>query len=272
MTNPIPRLLALGAFGVLAGALHAQEACRPDASPLLLVGMYHMANPGHDAVNVEADDVLAPRRQAEIAALVERLSRFRPTRVMVEGRYGASPWPERYREWRRGDYRLGRNEVEQVGFRVAAAVGLDSVTPVDYAMWMNGWTPEEIAPAPSKTLPSAAAPSPAELERTARLRASTVSEYLAHINDPAYQHADHVGYLGNLRPAEGRGIYARSDLLANWYSRNIRIAANVHRETRPGRDRVLLLFGNGHATLLRRLLGESSWYCLVGVESYLEEG
>ncbi len=41
---------------------------------LLVVASGHFANPGRDNVNIKVDDVLAPRRQAEIAELVKRLA------------------------------------------------------------------------------------------------------------------------------------------------------------------------------------------------------
>jgi hypothetical protein len=59
--------------------------CSAEATELLILGSYHMDNPGLDAVNPEADDVLTPRRQAEIAALNAALLQFRPTKVAVEG-------------------------------------------------------------------------------------------------------------------------------------------------------------------------------------------
>jgi hypothetical protein len=263
-------MACLSVPSVLAG----QGSCPATASPILLLGMYHMNNPGLDAVNVQADDVLTPRRQEEIESVVARLATFRPTKVMVEGRYATSPWPERYREWRAGRRDLGRNEIEQIGFRVAAAAGLDSVTPVDYAMWMNGWTPEEIAPRPPAPPPTVPPPPPAplsEAERrlTERLHNSTVGEYLAWLNSADYQRQDHAGYMRQLLPPEGSGMYTRADLLANWYKRNIRIAANINREVRHGTDRVLVLYGNGHATILRQLFEAASYFCVEPTAAYL---
>ena len=68
-----------------------------------MLGVYHMANPGRDIHNMRADDVLAPKRQAEIGQLVEVLKRFRPTKIAVERNVGdeRSPgttpgtWPAR---------------------------------------------------------------------------------------------------------------------------------------------------------------------------------
>jgi hypothetical protein len=59
------------------------SAAIPQAEVLVL-GTYHMDNPGHDLHNTKADDVLAPKRQAEIEELTAVLARFRPTKIAVE--------------------------------------------------------------------------------------------------------------------------------------------------------------------------------------------
>ena len=51
---------------------------------VMILGTYHMANPGGDAVNFEADDVLAPKKQRELQQLVKPLARFRPTKIAIE--------------------------------------------------------------------------------------------------------------------------------------------------------------------------------------------
>src|SRR3546814_10214024 len=55
----------------------------PDAE-FLLLGSYHMNNPGRDVHNTRADDVLSEQRQNEIAEVVRLIERYRPTRIMIE--------------------------------------------------------------------------------------------------------------------------------------------------------------------------------------------
>lgn len=135
-----PRLVLVAlATVVLAGILlrpasgqtHNQSGC----SPLMVLGSYHMANPGLDSVNLQADDVLSVRRQQEIADVVDRLARFSPTIVAVEGPYRDTVIPANYRKFSSGQYTLGRNEVEQIGFRIAKKLNLPTVYPVDYPMF-----------------------------------------------------------------------------------------------------------------------------------------
>ncbi len=40
----------------------AEKASAAGRAEVLVLGTYHMANPGHDIHNMQADDVLAPRR------------------------------------------------------------------------------------------------------------------------------------------------------------------------------------------------------------------
>ena len=73
-------LLLLGLFAIPAAA-PSQSAGRPE---ILILGTYHMANPGHDIHNMQADDVLSTKRQQEIAQLIEVLKRFHPTKIAIE--------------------------------------------------------------------------------------------------------------------------------------------------------------------------------------------
>src|SRR5438067_12446927 len=103
----------------------AQSESRPE---ILVLGTYHMANPGHDIFNMKTDDVLAPKRQAEIAQLIEVLKRFQPTKIALEAQGDGRP--KEYAEYLAGTHELTRNEIEQIGFRLARKLGHKTVYPV----------------------------------------------------------------------------------------------------------------------------------------------
>ena len=271
-------IVALSAGPTLAraqtGRSSAGAACGEGRSPIMILGMYHMANPGLDAVNVDADDVLLPRRQAEIQDLVNHLASFRPTKIAVEAPYRSTAVPDQYRQYVAGTYALTRNETEQIGFRLAKQLGLPGVTPIDFPMFMSGLVYNELdlTPAPDTAKkPAPAAPTPPrELSSTEKLlRASTVSAYLLLLNSDSSMKADHAGYLESIRKRSAPAIYERTDLLTNWYKRNLRMFTNLNREVEHGRDRVLVLVGSGHLTILRQLASGASYYCLVEPSVYL---
>jgi hypothetical protein len=70
-----------------------------------------MSNPGLDSANLQADDVLSPKRQHEIAEVVERLAQFAPAKVAIEAPYRDRSSPAAYRNYVEGQYTLSRNEV-----------------------------------------------------------------------------------------------------------------------------------------------------------------
>ena len=110
----------LVAAALIGSALCSAAATKPAAAPVtsvMIVGGYHMSNPGHDLHDVHADDVLAPRRQKEIVAITNALARFHPTKVAVE--WDAPVVAERYPKYLAGTLPPSRNEVVQLGFRLA---------------------------------------------------------------------------------------------------------------------------------------------------------
>ncbi|MGZ6144263.1 MAG: DUF5694 domain-containing protein, partial [Myxococcales bacterium] len=99
------------------------------AVKVMIVGVFHMSNPGHDIHNIQVDDVLAPARQAEIEAVTAGLAKFQPTRVAAE--WPAEVTAERYPKYLAGTLPPSRNEVVQLGFRLAKAAGLKEVAGID---------------------------------------------------------------------------------------------------------------------------------------------
>ncbi|MDQ3803304.1 MAG: DUF5694 domain-containing protein [Acidobacteriota bacterium] len=242
----------------------------------MILGTYHMDNPGQDAINLRADDVLGAKRQREIAELVEKLARFKPTKITVEAPYRSTVWPERYQKFLTGEYELGRNEIEQVGFQLAKRLGHRTIYPIDFPMWMNGLLPSEIEQPKAKPAPGgkAAEPKralPPHIARTEELMGkATVIEILRYLNSEPYVRADHAGYMEMLLPDGGVAIYGRADLVTNWYKRNLRMFANINRITEFPDDRVLLIVGSGHLKILTDLARDSPQYCVVEAETYLK--
>src|SRR4051812_39814607 len=105
----------------------AQEPAATTRPEVLVLGVFHMNNPGHDIFNSNVDDVLAPKRQAEIAQLIEVLKTFRPTKIAVEREAGDARITKDYNDYVAGTHQLTRNEIEQIGFRLARELGHKTV-------------------------------------------------------------------------------------------------------------------------------------------------
>lgn len=265
------------------GPVATAESCDAQRVPLMILGTYHMGNPGLDAVNVDADDVRSPQRQQEIDRLIQNLLRFKPTKIAVEWPYkDQNALTSRFNSYVGGTAQLSRNEVDQLGLRLARAAGLKNVEAVDFPMFMNGLTPTEFVnepprPAPSSVQNAVATPKASPPSRTLSaeeqlLRRLTVASYLRHINADTAVRANASVYPGMLLPdTSSPALYTRADLVTNWYKRNLRIFSNLTRATAFPNDRVVLIIGSGHIHILSDLALTSRFYCLVSPLAYLSE-
>src|ERR1051325_3748805 len=98
---------------------------------ILVLGAFHMANPGHDLANIQVDDVRSPPRQREMAELLAVLKKFNPTKIAIESDVTGSSRPKEYENYLAGRHELTRNEIEQIGFRLAKELGHKKIYPVD---------------------------------------------------------------------------------------------------------------------------------------------
>lgn len=247
----------------------AAQTAPPNAQVMIL-GTYHMDNPGQDYANTTADDVLAPRRQAELAALAQALAEFRPTRIAIESPPSRDSLHDaRYRAYRAGTYALGRDEIDQIGYRLAAMLGHARVYPVDYRLDMDfggtlQWAAENGQGELARRMGTQVQAIVAEMD--GRMATMSVGAILAEANSAR---ADSMhGYYLVLATVGRDSVYRGAHEVASWYTRNLHIFANIARVAQPG-ERVLVIMGSGHGHLLRQFVDESPELDLVSAEPYL---
>jgi hypothetical protein len=117
-------LLLAAPFAVFSAARAADAPAQ-----VMIVGVFHMSNPGRDLHNLAVDDMLSPERQAQIKTAVDAIAAFKPTMVDVE--WDKSTTDTRYDAYRKGTLAPSRNEVVQLGFRLAQQMNLASVNGID---------------------------------------------------------------------------------------------------------------------------------------------
>lgn len=260
--------------------------CEPEQVRVMLLGTFHMANPGSDEVNIDADDVLSERRQAELRDLVDQLAGWEPQRLAVERLHDRSEEVNsHYRGYRSGERAYDqeetfsaphpghsepntdcRSEVVQVGFRLADRLGHDSVAAVDEQPDRERYSPdpfeERAFDTARKTPDTVTDPTAAEREHGRRLDSSTVPEYLAWLNSESQLRTNHdMMFDRGIRGADAR--FGSPVALAHWYDRNIRMVHHLWRTMGDDDARVLFLVGSGHVRALAHLLTESPMFCPV---------
>jgi hypothetical protein len=238
----------------------AQKPEPPAArAEVLVLGVYHMANPGHDIFNSEADDVLVPRRQAEIAQLIEVLKRFHPTKVAIEANFGSQRVAREYADYLAGKYTLSRNEIDQIGYRLARELGHKTVFAVDadgefpYPHVVN----YAKASGRSKELDAVMAGwGDLTKDQNAYLASHTVLETLLYMNADG-RVAEDVGFYYQAAQLGEPYDWAGADLVSDWFRRNMRIYSNVVQLADSPSERILVIFGAGHLGWLRHDFGSN---------------
>lgn len=272
-----PALAAVLLFA--ASAVQASEAA-PDAAAgrpqLLVLGSFHMASPNRDVANMQVDEMLAEGRQREIEQVVDALARFRPTRIAVEWPRGRqAELDTRYRDHLAGEYELSRSETDQVAMRLAARLGLERLDAVEVS---NTMPPVEMElvdyEAGARRLGKAGvlegfrAEFMRQVEQAdAVLREGTVGDALRWLNTPEQLDANYRTYFQYTLLAQGDDTPG-ANWLQFWFGRNLKIFGSLAQLAGPG-ERVLVVYGAGHAPYLRRFAQDSGMFEVLDPLDYL---
>lgn len=271
-------LAAIAALALPTAALAQTPAPEPAPIEVMILGSYHMDNPGRDVHNARIDPVTTPEKQAQLEALSEALARFRPTAVAIERepRDLVTLLDHRYPAFTPAALLTDGDERVQIGYRLAHRLGLQRVYAIDegdregqptYFPFeaVQTWAAANGRQADLDALGAEVGAMVAEME--ARQRELPVAGVLAWMNDPAAI-ARNNGFYGAVMGFGAGDDQPGAVLNGRWYSRNAMIFAKLMQVARPG-DRIVVLYGAGHAYWLRQMVSSTPGYKLVEPNAYL---
>lgn len=254
-------------------ALQAPPA-KPQSTQVLVLGVFHFDSPGLDMFNTRVKDVLGERRQKEILEIVKRLEEFRPTRIAVEAPYGSDAVQKRFLDYCEGKYQLKASEIDQIGFRIAKNLGHKSVYSIDFKqdMDMDAMFKSAKENGQDGFLQKLFQDFGAKIQHLIaedQVERTSILKLLMEMNSEEFEQTGLGMYLTLLRIGNGND-YAGADLVGGWYTRNLKITANIMRIAENPDDRVLVLIGSGHAAMIRQFLSQTPGYSVIDVKPYLK--
>ena len=184
----------------------------------------------------------------KVAELIDVLKKFRPTKIALEAEVGSDRIPGRYADYLAGKYELSRNEIDQIGLRLAKEMGHKTVYPVD----VEGEFPFQRVVNYAK-----AAGRSGEIDQMmghvdsmvkaqdAYLAAHSILETLVYMNSDE-KAAEDVGTYFHQAQFGEPGDWAGADLVSDWFRRNLRIFSNVLQLVDSPEERILVVYGAGH--------------------------
>jgi hypothetical protein len=229
---------------------------------IFLVGTFHFEYYNADAYKIDKEnqvDILSDKKQKEIKQLLDYVSLFKPTKILIE----AEPnWnsTKKFRDYRDNKQTLGKDERMQIGFRLAERFKLDTLYSID-----EGSLADDLMKGKDST-------TIIEIFKDYQFTANDnynkfrdydtkmalklpLLEYFKYANSPKNLLRDYGSYLlGDFKLRRFDGADA---LALEWYNRNLRIFRNIQRIATSPNDRVLVLFGSGHIAILDQLFKAS---------------
>ena len=257
---------------------------------IMILGSGHLANWGADRINYRMDDVLAPKRQAELQQFVEQLARFKPTKIAVEAdERWETELQEEYNGYLQDNFQLERHEIHQIGFRLAKEMGHPKVHCVDYFR-----DDPMIREDPEDRLTDYGAfaeennqmhllGSPAKMEGKMTQdedgkiwiepeKYEPIIDMYIKINQDEKTRTNLRDYLRIARIGL-RDEYPGANWVAHfWYPRNLKTFVNLTRITESEDERILLIIGAGHLGFLKQIVEDSEVYRLESPLQYLDTG
>lgn len=248
-----------------------------NTAQVLILGTYHFDKGGSHAVDVDIKDVTTDEKQAEIIEVVNKLANFRPTKIVLEAAASSSEELNvHYLKYCSKEQNITseviahRNEIVQLGFRLAAQLNHTKVYPIDVSANLPF---EPLIASAEKDHPELHKNFFEEINKIEKeindlQKNATVSEILQYLNNPKRIAMEHSNLYLTLNQVGAGDTYHGANLLSAWYDRNIRMFANLQSITEP-EDRILVIYGGGHAAILKEFVSSYSKMQLVDTMQYL---
>jgi len=260
-------------IGNTQGQPTAVKKQKTDASPkIAILGTFHFGSTG-DVAAVDVENIMGKRRQGEIKELLKHLKDYKPTKVLVEVVTDKNRKLNRkYSQYLAGEFDLPKNEIYQLGFRMASMMNHDSVYAIDYMLRQPFGEVEEFAKKHGMGKRFK------EFVKGLKKRADKKSEYIANhelidyyrqLNTDTSDRWNRSLYLQETLDYNQDTIYTGPKIAAMHYKRNLYITANVMRRAKAG-ERLLLIIGSGHRAVMKHFFNTRQDIDYVEVNQFLE--
>ncbi len=255
---------------------------------IMILGSGHLANWGADRINYRMDDVLAPKRQAELQQLTEQLARFKPTKIAVEvDERWDTELQEEYNGYLQGNFQLERHEIHQIGFRLAKQMGHPKVHCVDYlrddsmiredredhltdySAFAEANNQMHLLGSPAKMEGKITEDEDGTIWIEPEKYEPIIDMYI-QINQDEKIRTNLRDYLRIARIGS-QDQYPGANWVAHfWYPRNLKTFVNLTRITESENERILLIIGAGHLGFLKQIVEDSEVYHMESPLKYLK--
>ena len=209
-------------------------------------------------------------QEQQFEILTNDLATFKPNQIFVEYPYKLQHELHAIYKNNVASPTLQRNEIYQIGFRLANKLSLDTITAVDWNEEIHGLPGLETlsqghcAHEFSEIMHRA---NQLATNYSAKLKEGNIIDLFKFINSKEQNKLNHQIYL-DLLALEDNSAF--NWVVNYWYYRNLKIVQNIRKSIKPSTKRAILIYGAGHNYLLKQQLEDITNVQVISYGDYVD--
>ncbi|AJW63482.1 hypothetical protein VO54_02009 [Elizabethkingia miricola] len=251
---------------------------------VILLGTYHFNNPGSDMIKQKERNILSKENQQDLDKIVDKIntSAYKPDQIFVESNFNEKKeLNTNYQSYIKNQYhkftdtikreRMKRyyteGETFQLGFRLAKKLKHQELYPIDSLIQMrfdillkevnsNPKLKKEFSDMKSSSSDNC-------------LEKSNLSQVFLCMNEKSKLDANLGFYISFANKIMINKDYFGSNLVADWYKRNLIMYSNIQNQLKPDTKSILILVGTGHAAVFRQFFENDKNFELIDLTKIL---
>ncbi len=240
---------------------------KADAKEILLLGTFHYNNPGADAVKHDVLDVMTDDGQKQLEKLADKIVKYNPSKIFVEWNLSEQDKLDKlYQKYLNGTYfddeKLNdfyrKNEIFQLGFRIAKKLGHSKIYGVDYSNVEMDFEAmiKSISDAKQQDLQEKLNLTLEEMSKNMSEKMATMSlEELYIDGNKPEEVAANIELYNEISVKAGRlENTTGATMVSQWYKRNLLIWSSIQKIVDENDKKIIVLFGGGHTAILDQIV------------------
>ncbi len=274
----LKKLIVYATIFLLPIMVKAQEMAYPKKIKVVLLGTFHYGKTA-DKNSTSFPDLFTAKRQQELDEIVNKLANIHPSTVFIEAPKIYQPKSDiNYDLYLKGllkDSSDLRNEIAQIGYRLAKKSSISSPVCVDYKQEIRYDLVEKFekgigADSTIQYPKFFDIPYPfTDTTQRISLKKMNLSNYYIGLNNEYHRRSNEFDYLHYALNYGYQDDYSGTELTASWYNRNLKIFTNILRELKPKDSCIVILFGSGHTAILRQFFENHPSFEIIELDNIL---
>ena len=253
---------------------------------VILFGTYHFNNPGNDAAKTIKKNILTNDHQKQLEVIANSIvSKYKPDQIFVESSFHEKEllnnqfqsylkndfdkYTDTIKNERKKKY-FKEGETFQLAFKLAKKAHNTEIYPIDSLIEMRfDLLQKELNanPETKKIFESKIA----DLSKTMNkcLENASLKDVFLCLNTQTSLDENKGLYISFINKINTKNNYFGSNLISDWYKRNLIMYSNLQKQLKPDSKNIFVLVGTGHAAMIKEFFENDSHFNLIDLDKVL---